>query len=101
MELRRPRVDDRCSLESQLVARGGPSGITRQENVWKRANLKAKNDDSLRARRLAKIRKVIENLRADKAFSWCDELDLNLLSKVDHQWMSANTQLEVATPGQK
>lgn len=71
-----------------------------QGYVWKRAKLKAKNDDPQRAWRLAKIRTVIENLRADEAFFWCDELDLNLLAKVGYQWMPAGTQLEVATPGQ-
>ena len=50
-----------------------------QGYVWKRAKLKAKNDDPLRAQRLAKIRTVIESLRADEAFFWADELDLNLL----------------------
>ncbi len=68
--------------------------------VWKRAKLKAKNDDPLRAKRLAKIRTVLENLRSDEAFFWCDELDLHLLAKIGYQWMPVGTQIEIATPGQ-
>jgi transposase len=68
--------------------------------VWKRAKLKAKDDDPQRARRLAKIRAVIEQLRPSDAFFWCDELDIHLLAKIGYQWMIKGTQIEIPTPGQ-
>lgn len=55
-----------------------------QGYVWKRAKLKARNDDPQRAERLARIRAVIDHLRADEALFWCDELDLPLLAKVGY-----------------
>lgn len=67
--------------------------------VWKRAKLCARDDDPERARKLARIRQVFENLRPEEAFFWCDELDLHLLPKVGYQWMRRGTQLEVMTPG--
>jgi hypothetical protein len=67
--------------------------------VWKRAKLRAKDDDPERARRLARIRAVIEQLRPSDAFFWCDELDLHLLAKVGYQWMIEGTQVEIPTPG--
>jgi len=67
--------------------------------VWKRAKLKAKDDDPERARKLARIRAVIEHLRPEEAFFWVDELDIHLLAKVGYQWMEKGTQLEVPTPG--
>jgi hypothetical protein len=67
--------------------------------VWKRAKLKAKDDDPQRARRLARIRAAIEQLRPSDAFFWCDELDIHLLAKVGYQWMLQGTQTEIPTPG--
>lgn len=67
--------------------------------VWKRAKLKAKDDDPQRARRLAEIRAIIEQLRPSDAFFWCDELDVHLLAKVGYQWMLEGTQTEIPTPG--
>jgi putative transposase len=71
-----------------------------QGYVWKRAKLKAKNDDPQRAQRLARIRARLDNLRTDEALFWCDELDVHLLAKVGYQWMPVGTQVEIATPGQ-
>jgi transposase len=67
--------------------------------VWKRAKLKARDDDPQRARRLAQIRAVIEQLGPSEAFFWCDELDIDLLAKVGYQWMLEGTQTEIPTPG--
>ena len=67
--------------------------------VWKRAKLKAKDDDPQRARRLAQIRAVIEQLKPSEALFWCDELDIHLLAKVGYQWMLEGTQTEIPTPG--
>lgn len=67
--------------------------------VWKRAKLKARDDDPQRALRLAQIRSVIEQLKPSDAFFWCDELDIHLLAKVGYQWTLKGTQTEVATPG--
>src|SRR4030095_11572872 len=41
-----------------------------QGYVWKRAKLKAKNDDPERAQRLARIRSVIDNLQARERLFW-------------------------------
>jgi transposase len=67
--------------------------------VWKRAKLKAKDDDPQRVHRLAEIRAVIDQLRPSDAFFWCDELDVHLLAKVGYQWMLEGTQTEIPTPG--
>ena len=67
--------------------------------VWKRAKLRAKDDDPERNLRLARIRHVQEGLRKDEAFFWADELDINLLAKVGYQWMPRGTQVEIPTPG--
>lgn len=67
--------------------------------VWKRAKLRARDDDPERARKLARIRQRLERLRPDEAFFWCDELDLHLLPKVGYQWMRRGTQIAVLTPG--
>jgi len=68
--------------------------------AWKRAKLKGRDDDPQRARRLARIRAVIEQLQASDAFFWVDELDIHLLAKVGYQWMPEGTQTEIPTPGQ-
>lgn len=71
-----------------------------QGYVWKRARLKAKDDDPERARRLALIRDRIERLGKDEDFFWVDELDIHLLPKVGCQWMLEGSETEIATPGQ-
>jgi putative transposase len=68
--------------------------------VWKRAKLTGRDDDPQRARKLARIRDVIEQLQPSDAFFWVDELDIHLLAKVGYQWMFKGTQTEVPTPGQ-
>jgi transposase len=68
--------------------------------VWKRAKLRARDDDPERARRLAQIRATIEQLQPTDAFFWCDELDIHLLAKVGYQWMLKGRQEEIETPGQ-
>ncbi|MBX3278373.1 MAG: IS630 family transposase [Acidobacteria bacterium] len=70
-----------------------------QGYVWKRAKLKAKDDDPQRARKLASIRRVIENLGPEEAFFWVDELDIHLLAKVGCQWTLKGTTIEIPTPG--
>ena len=50
--------------------------------VWKRAKLKGRDDDPERARRLARIRLLIENQRPDELILFPDELDIDLLPKV-------------------
>lgn len=67
--------------------------------VWKRAKLKGRDDDPERARRLARIRLLIENQRPDELILFSDELDIDLLPKVGYQWMPKGTQLEIRTPG--
>lgn len=67
--------------------------------VWKRAKLRARDDDPDRVGKLARIRLAVEPLRRDEALFWCDELDLHLLPKVGAQWMKRGTQVEVLTPG--
>jgi transposase len=84
-------VVSRETVRRQLHAQG---------YVWKRAKLKAKDDDPERARRLALIRDTIEHLGKDEAFFWVDELDIHLLAKVGYQWMLEGTETEIPTPGQ-
>jgi transposase len=67
---------------------------------WKRAKLKARDDDPERARRLARIRRIIEQRRPDELILFADELDIELLAKVGYQWMLKGTQAEIPTPGQ-
>jgi transposase len=66
---------------------------------WKRAKLKARDDDPERAKRLARIRLLIEQKRPDELILFADELDIDLLAKVGYQWMLKGTQLEIPTPG--
>ena len=67
--------------------------------VWKRAKLKGRDDDPERAKRLARIRLLIENQRPDELILFADELDIDLLPKIGYQWMLKGTQHEVWTPG--
>ena len=66
---------------------------------WKRAKLAAKDDDSQRVEKLARIRLAYEQLRAGVALFFADELDISLLPKVGYQWMPKGEQVEVLTPG--
>jgi transposase len=66
---------------------------------WKRAKLRAKDDDPERVEKLARIRYAFEQLRAGVALSFADELDIHRLPKVGYQWMPKGTQVEVMTPG--
>jgi len=66
---------------------------------WKRAKLKARNDDPERARRLAQIRQIIEQRRPSELILFADELDIELLAKVGYQWMLKGTQVEIPAPG--
>jgi len=52
---------------------------------WKRAKLRAKDDDPERVEKLARIRVAFEQLRAGAALFFADELDINLLPKVGYQ----------------
>jgi transposase len=67
--------------------------------VWKRAKLRAKDDDPQRVEKLARIRDAFEQLRTGVALFFADELDLSLLAKVGSQWMPQGEQVEVLTPG--
>jgi transposase len=67
--------------------------------VWKRAKLRAKDDDPQRVAKLARIRSAFEQLRAGVALFFADELDISLLPKVGSQWMLKGEQVEVLTPG--
>jgi hypothetical protein len=66
---------------------------------WKRAKLRAKDDDPQRVAKLARIRYAFAQLRAGVALCFADELDLSLLAKVGSQWMPKGAQVEVLTPG--
>jgi transposase len=67
--------------------------------VWKRAKLRAKDDDPQRIEKLARIRDAFEHVRAGVALFFADELDISLLAKVGSQWMPKGEQVEVLTPG--
>ena len=66
---------------------------------WKRAKLRAKDDDPERVEKLARIRLAFEELRVGVALFFADELDIDLLPKVGSQWMPKGEQVEVLTPG--
>ena len=66
---------------------------------WKRAKLRAKDDDPQRGEKLAQIRFAFEQLRAGATLFFADELDMSLLPKVGYQWMPKGTQVEGMTPG--
>jgi transposase len=66
---------------------------------WKRAKLRAKDDDPERVEKLARIRYAFEQLWAGAALFFADELDIHRLPKVGYQWMPKGTQVEVMTPG--
>lgn len=66
---------------------------------WKRAKLRAKDNDPERVEKLARIRLAFEQLRAGAALFFADELDIHLLPKVGYQWMPKGEQVEVLTPG--
>jgi transposase len=66
---------------------------------WKRAKLRAKDDDPQRVEKLARIRYAFEQLRAGVALFFADELDISLLAKVGSPWMPQGEQVEVLTPG--
>jgi hypothetical protein len=66
---------------------------------WKRAKLRAKDEDPERVEKLARIRFAFEQLRAGAALFFADELDIHLLPKVGFQWMPKGEQVEVLTPG--
>jgi transposase len=66
---------------------------------WKRAKLRAKDDDPERVEKLARIRLAFEQLRGGAALFFADELDINLLPKVGYQWMPKGEQVAVLTPG--
>ena len=67
--------------------------------AWKRAKVAAKDDDSQRVEKLARIRLAFEQLRAGAALFFADELDINLLPKLGYQWTPKGEQAEVLTPG--
>ena len=66
---------------------------------WKRAKLRAKDDDPQRVEKLARIRYAWEQLRAGVTLFFADELDIHLWPKVGSHWMPKGTQVEVLTPG--
>ena len=66
---------------------------------WKRAKLRAKDEDPERVEKLALIRLAFEQLRAGAALFFADELAIPLLPKVGYQWMPQGEQVEVLTPG--
>lgn len=67
--------------------------------AWKRARHAARDDDSQRAVKLARIRHLIETLPRNAALFFADELDIHLLPKIGYEWMLKGTQTEVMTPG--
>jgi hypothetical protein len=68
---------------------------------WKRAKLRAKDDDPQRVAKLARIRDAFEQLRAGVALFFADELDISLLAQVGSQGMPQGEPVAVLTPGTK
>jgi transposase len=67
--------------------------------VWKRARHVARDDDPERISKLARIRRIIEELLPAEALFFADELDIHLLAKLGCEWTPRGTQTEVMTPG--
>jgi hypothetical protein len=67
--------------------------------AWKRAKLRAQDDDPQRVEKLARIRYAFEQVGAGVALFFADELDISLLPKVGYQWLPKGSQVEVMTPG--
>jgi transposase len=67
--------------------------------VWKRAKLKAKDDDPERVARLARMRFQREHLHPREVLVFADELDIPLVPKIGAAWMPKGSQEEVMTPG--
>ncbi len=70
-----------------------------QGYVWKRARHAARDDDSERVTKLARIRHITEHLGTSSVLFFVDELDIHLLPKIGYEWMLRGTQREVMTPG--
>jgi transposase len=66
---------------------------------WKRAKLRATEDDPERVEKLARIRLAFEQLRGGAALFFADELDIHLVPKVGYQGMPKGEQVEGMTPG--
>jgi len=66
---------------------------------WKRARHVARDDDSERVAKLARMRSIIEGLLLTEALFFADELDIHLLAKIGSEWMLKGMQTEVMTPG--
>jgi hypothetical protein len=66
---------------------------------WKRAKLRATEEDSQRVEKLARLRDAFEQVRAGVALVFADELDISLLAKVGSQGRPKGEQVEVMTPG--
>ncbi len=73
--------------------------LHQQGYVWKRARHVARDDDSERVTKLARIRHIVEHLRPSEMLFFIDELDIHLLPKIGYEWMLRGTQTEVMTPG--
>ncbi len=66
---------------------------------WKRARHVARDDDSERVAKLARIRSLSKGLLPTEALFFADELDIHLVAKIGYEWMLKGTQTEVMTPG--
>jgi hypothetical protein len=67
--------------------------------VWKRATLRAQDDDPQGVEKLARIRSTFAQLRTGVALFFADELAISLLPKVGSQWLLKGEQVEGVTPG--
>lgn len=85
-----------CRVSAETVRRW----LHQTDFVWKRVSLVARDDGPQRALLLARIRLHREELRADEAWLWADELDIHLLPKVGAQWTRRGQRVQIVTPGQ-
>jgi hypothetical protein len=67
--------------------------------VWKRAKLRAQEDDPPRVEQLARIRYAFAQLRTGVALFFADDLAISWLAKVGYHWRPKGEQVEVMTPG--
>jgi DDE superfamily endonuclease len=66
---------------------------------WTRAKVTAKDEEPERVEKVARIRLVVEPLRAGMALFFAEELGMTLVPKGGSQWLPKGEHVEGLTPG--
>lgn len=67
--------------------------------VWRRPRPVLTRSDPQRGRILARLRRLLRELREDETVVFMDEVDLNLNPEIGFMWMRRGHQAQVPTPG--